>query len=132
MAYTLIWSPSARFDLRDVLSYISEFDSEAASRFGLSIFDSIERLVDFPELGRPIKTICAAPSFLIDKERGILEPKGYDKVSDGSWFVSMKVENDAVWESVKNGTFKGFSVEGVFDKEEDQFIKELKKWLELD
>ena len=71
-------------------------------------------------------------SFLIDKERGILEPKGYDKVSDGSWFVSMKVENDAVWESVKNGTFKGFSVEGVFDKEEDQFIKELKKWLELD
>jgi len=79
-------------------------------------------------------------SFLIDEDRGILEPKGYDKVSNGSWFVSMKVENDEVWESVKNGTFKGFSVEGVFDKkeelteeeEDERFFDELKKWLELD
>ncbi|MFW6152608.1 MAG: type II toxin-antitoxin system RelE/ParE family toxin [Verrucomicrobiota bacterium] len=52
MAYTLIWSPTARFDLWDVLSYISEFDPEAASRFGQYIFDSIDRLADFPGSGR--------------------------------------------------------------------------------
>ena len=52
MAYTLTWSPTARFDLWDILSYISEFDPEAASRFGQSVFDAVERLADFPESGR--------------------------------------------------------------------------------
>ena len=28
----------------------------------------------------------------------------------------MKIENDEVWKSVKDGTFKGFSVEGLFQE----------------
>lgn len=66
-------------------------------------------------------------SFLIDKDRGINVPKGYDDAPEGSWFISMKVENNEVWESVKNGTFKGFSVEGVFDQAEEKYISDLKK-----
>lgn len=54
MAYALIWSPTARFDLWDVLSYISEFDPAAAARFGQSVFDAVDRLIDFPELGRVV------------------------------------------------------------------------------
>ena len=34
MAFTLIWSPTARLDLWDMMSYISEFDHGSASRFG--------------------------------------------------------------------------------------------------
>jgi toxin ParE1/3/4 len=34
------------------LSYISEFDREAAASFGRNVFDSVERLTDFPESGR--------------------------------------------------------------------------------
>jgi len=52
MARELIWSPTARFDLWNVLSYISEFDPDAASRFGKGIFDAVEQLLDFPESGR--------------------------------------------------------------------------------
>lgn len=55
-------------------------------------------------------------SFITDKERGIQAPKGYPKVPDGSWIASYKVENDQVWQSVLDGTFKGFSVEGAFNK----------------
>lgn len=66
-------------------------------------------------------------SFLIDENRGINVPKGYDDAPEGSWFISMKVENNEVWESVKNGTFKGFSVEGVFDQAEEKYISDLKK-----
>ena len=33
----------------------------------------------------------------------------------GSWFGVYKVDNDSVWEKVKNGTFKGFSIEGLFE-----------------
>lgn len=32
----------------------------------------------------------------------------------GTWFIGMKVEDDSIWEEVKAGTFKGFSIEGIF------------------
>ena len=37
------------------------------------------------------------------------------EVPVGTWIVSMKVENDAIWEKfVKEGAVKGFSIEGYF------------------
>lgn len=63
-------------------------------------------------------------SFLIDKERGIETPKGFDKLTDGSWFGSMRVENDEIWQQVKDGTFKGFSVEGIFAQTKEKSIEE--------
>tara|TARA_R110000851_G_scaffold124026_3_gene254016 strand:+ start:87 stop:638 length:552 start_codon:yes stop_codon:yes gene_type:complete len=55
-------------------------------------------------------------SFLIDSERGIKAPDKFNQEANGSWFISMKIENDEVWKSVKDGTFKGFSVEGLFQE----------------
>lgn len=51
-------------------------------------------------------------SYIIDKERGINPPSGYEDVTDGSWFGSFKVENQEVWDNRK--AFTGFSVEGLF------------------
>jgi len=51
-------------------------------------------------------------SYLIDRERGINPPTGFEDVADGSWFGSFKVENDAVWEA--RDQFTGFSIEGYF------------------
>lgn len=54
-------------------------------------------------------------SFIIDKERGILTPKGHEELPDGSWFGSMKVDNDEIWnEFINSGVYRGFSVEGYF------------------
>ena len=53
-------------------------------------------------------------SFIINRERGINPPKGFEGLTNGSWFGSYKVENDSVWSEIKAGTFKGFSVEGPF------------------
>lgn len=55
-------------------------------------------------------------SFIVDRELGKLPMKGFEDVADGSWFVSAKVEDDAIWEKVKTGEVKGFSVEGVFEQ----------------
>jgi len=52
MGCPIIWSPTARFDLWDVLSYISEFEQDAAARYRDKVFESVERLTDFPESGR--------------------------------------------------------------------------------
>lgn len=49
-------------------------------------------------------------SYLIDKERGIC-PKEFMDVPDGSWYVSVKIDNDTVWNEIMNGNVKGFSIE---------------------
>lgn len=50
-------------------------------------------------------------SFIINKERGIC-PKEFADVEDGSWYTSVKIDNDDVWNAIKNGDgLNGFSVE---------------------
>jgi len=63
-------------------------------------------------------------SFIIDQSRGIKTPEGFDELPDGSWFGSFKVENDEVWKKVKDGTYTGFSVEGLFTEDMEKNIDE--------
>jgi hypothetical protein len=56
-------------------------------------------------------------SWITDEKRGILPMVGFEDVPDGSWFGSFFVENDDVWKGIKDGLFKGFSVEGLFSME---------------
>jgi len=53
-------------------------------------------------------------SFISDSELGVPALKGFEDVADGSWFISAKVNNEGVWNKVKAGDIKGFSVEGLF------------------
>jgi hypothetical protein len=41
--------------------------------------------------------------------------EGFDDIADGSLFAEFHIVNDEIWEAVKAGTYKGFSLEGVFD-----------------
>ena len=66
------------------------------------------------EHSTPVDGVFMFESYIIDREKGIMPPNGFEEVSDGSWFGSFKVENEKIWEEVKAGTFKGFSVEGLF------------------
>jgi hypothetical protein len=38
---------------------------------------------------------------------------GFD-LPKGTWMISMKIEDDKVWKQVKEGKYKGFSIEGYF------------------
>lgn len=67
------------------------------------------------------KGVYVIESLIIDSKRGTKAPDGFEDAPDGSWFGSMRVENDEVWQMVKDGTFKGFSVEGMFGQ--DKTIK---------
>lgn len=60
------------------------------------------------------KGVYVIESLIIDSKRGIKAPKGFENAPDGSWWGSMRVENDEIWSMVKDGSFKGFSVEGMF------------------
>lgn len=51
--------------------------------------------------------------FIKDTAKGIA-PAGFD-VADGSLLAEFHITNEDVWAEVKKGTYKGFSLEGVFD-----------------
>jgi hypothetical protein len=57
----------------------------------------------------------------------------------GTWMISMKVDNDDIWQQVKDEKIKGFSIEGYFadkmpdsprqDMEKNEIIDQLKDLL---
>jgi toxin ParE1/3/4 len=52
MAYKLIWSPASSEDLHDIIRFIARDSLTRAQTFGYRLISEIEKLVDFPELGR--------------------------------------------------------------------------------
>jgi hypothetical protein len=53
-------------------------------------------------------------------------------VPQGTWMVSMKVDDKETWKRVKNGELKGFSVEGMFSNlEEIQTVKQYIKIMKI-
>jgi hypothetical protein len=89
------------------------------------------------EMHDPSKSVDGVTMFeswLVNRDMGKMPINGYDDAKDGSWFGSFKVENDDVWGKVKDGTFKGFSVEGIFSyndrvKKEDLMLEKIKQIL---
>lgn len=65
-------------------------------------------------------------NYLIDRANNVVEPKYYgQELPDGTWFGMFRVENDAVWEKVKSGEIRGFSVEGMFGQvDTDDYMTE--------
>lgn len=55
--------------------------------------------------------------FIKDIQKGI-NPKGFESIEDGSLFAIYKVHSDEVWERVKKGEFKGFSIEVLVHSQE--------------
>lgn len=41
--------------------------------------------------------------------------EGFEDIADGSLFAEFHIVNDEIWSAIKEGTYKGFSLEGVFD-----------------
>jgi hypothetical protein len=78
-----------------------------------------------------------AKSFVM--ESWIVEDEATDKankvyklgVPKGSWMIKLKITSPEVWEAVKAGKYKGFSIEGNFiDKEELNKIEQNKNLVE--
>jgi hypothetical protein len=64
--------------------------------------------------GQRLDGLTMFESWITDEKRGIQAMKGFEDVPEGSWFGSFKVNNPDVWQMVKEGKVKGFSVEGLF------------------
>ena len=54
MDFKVIWAPSARLDLKEIVSYIAEDNPEIAQRFGLTLIGATKSLASLPVRGRVV------------------------------------------------------------------------------
>ena len=62
-----------------------------------------------------VEGVIMFEQFISDTSRGIVAPEAFKDLPDGTLYQSFYVDNDDVWSKVKDGTFQGFSIEGLFD-----------------
>lgn len=79
----------------------------------------------------PVDGVMLQEAYIKDSSRGI-DPKEFEDVPDGSLFCTFKVDNPELWREIKEGTFKGFSLQGIFELEDEvdlynAILKDLKK-----
>jgi hypothetical protein len=84
--------------------------------------------------GKAAEDVYVVESWIKEDENDKSNKYGYQDLPVGTWFVSMKVKNDDVWERVKKKELNGFSVSGFFEEiesfyKEQEFLKQLSEIL---
>jgi hypothetical protein len=82
-----------------------------------------------------LEGMSVVESWIIEDEKQDKSAKYGFNLPKGTWMISMKVNNDEIWNKVKAGEVKGFSIEGYFvdkyemslqETEEDRLIKAIR------
>lgn len=66
--------------------------------------------------GKPLKDVYVFESWIKESNNDKSTDYGFEHLPIGTWFVSMKINNDKVWDQIKSGQLKGFSVSGMFEQ----------------
>ena len=103
----------------DGYEYYVKFSKEAIERIAIKFFEdhnstnvNLQHEVD-------VNGCVYYESFIKDSERGI-SPAGFEDIANGTWFMACKINNDDVWDKVKDGTLRGFSIEGTLRMSESR------------
>ena len=79
----------------------------------------------------PAEGIVITESWLVkDTENDKSNALGLENVSEGSWIIGCKINNDEIWQSIKEGRWHGFSIESWIDMEEIEEFKKINKKIE--
>jgi hypothetical protein len=80
--------------------------------------------------GSAVKDVYVIESWIKEDTQDKSNKYGYGDLPIGTWFVSMKIKNDEIWNKVKQGELNGFSVSGYFEEvaefcREEMFLKQV-------
>lgn len=100
------------------LVYSADTIRKMAERY---LAQSRQNRVDLMHDGNEVQGVQMVQWFIKDKDRGI-SPEGFSDIADGSLFAEFHITDPDIWEQVKDGTYRGFSLEGLFgiEPEHDQ------------
>jgi hypothetical protein len=88
----------------------------------------------------PVTGVTIVESWLKEGDSDKSIAMGLSDLPNGTWFIGAKVDDDSVWEDVKSGAIRGFSIEGMFSEQavemnhvsvESLLIKEIERVLAL-
>lgn len=112
--------------------YYIVFSAESIRKIAIDFYKKLNVNMADVEHNHNIENgITYFQSMIIDKEQGIC-PKAFKDLPNGTWIVGCKIDNTDVWNAVKNGTVKGFSIDGRFHAEEEKQEDEKKTLDNLD
>ena len=95
---------------QDGQEFYVQFSKETIDKM-MQKFMKEQRLFDISlDHNQDVRDCYLIESFIINKERGIC-PNEFSDVEDGSWIISVKIENQDVWNKICSGEVKGFSIE---------------------
>ena len=84
---------------------------------------------------QPIEGMTIVESWIVENTKKDKSAHYGLNVPEGTWMVSMKVDNEEIYEKAKNGEVKGFSIEGYFADKLDmssQTIEEYERQLTIE
>jgi len=61
-----------------------------------------------------IEGVTLIESWIVESSIDKASHLGFKNLPKGTWMGTMKINNDEVWDKVKSGDLKGFSIEGMF------------------
>lgn len=108
--------------------YLVKFDSDSIEQIVYNFFKNqiTANTNEMHQSGELAEGVFVFESFILDSSRGIKAPKGFKQEEDGSWFISMKIQDSKIWDKVKSGEYTGFSIENSFNEvseDEERLMK---------
>jgi hypothetical protein len=76
------------------------------------------------EHDQKLKGLSVVESWIIEDSKTDKSRLYNFNLPEGTWMISMKVNNDDVWKDVKDGKVKGFSIEGYFADKLEMSLQE--------
>mgnify|MGYP003150905708 CR=1 FL=1 len=70
-----------------------------------------------------VSGVLTVESWIKEGDQDKSKMYGYD-LPNGTWFVKMKINNDDLWQKIKEGELKGLSIEGYFTNKFEQMQRE--------
>ena len=100
--------------------YYITFSAEAIRKAAIDFYKKLNvNMADVEHSHDMENGITYFQSLIIDKGQGIC-PTAFKDLPDGTWIVGCKIDNDEVWNAVKSGEVKGFSIDGYFHAEPEK------------
>ena len=77
-----------------------------------------------------VSGVLTVESWIKEGEQDKSKMYGFD-LPNGTWFVKMKIENDDLWNKIKEGELRGLSIEGYFTNKFEQMQNKKPSDLEI-
>lgn len=111
-----------------------KFEADTIKEFAIEFFRAGRQTEGNVDHTLSVKGVTFYQSFISDKDRNI-SPKEFEDLPSGTWFMGAKIDNDEVWEAIKAGEIKGFSVDlraPIYPEEEREIdtVEELLDYIE--